>query len=249
MRVRLKGINSITKTLADGSRRTYYYAWKGGPPLRGEPGTPEFMATATTRRSQRKVDRPQGTMLQRCKAYQQAPNSPGSPSGRARLHRQDQVDRREFGDFPLAALTDRRTRGILMEWRDQVATSHAGRPTMRGWCSPAFSRGHWTAADRSNPRARGGRLYHGTRVDKIWTHDDEAAFLKSAPAHLHLPLLLALWTGQRQGDLLRLPWSAYDGTHIRLRQSKTGASRVVNPGGRTAQGRARCSDEDRDRSS
>jgi integrase len=34
-------------------------------------------------------------------------------------------------------------------------------------------------------------------------------------------LLLALWTGQRQGDLLRLPWSAHDGTHIRLRQSKS----------------------------
>ena len=42
--------------------------------------------------------------------------------------------------------------------------------------------------------------------------------------------MLALWTGQRQGDLLRLPWSAYDGTHIRLRQSKTGA-RVVIPVG------------------
>jgi hypothetical protein len=35
--------------------------------------------------------------------------------------------------------------------------------------------------------------------------DDEAAFFKSLPAHLHLPLLLALWTGQRQGDLVRLP--------------------------------------------
>jgi integrase len=35
-------------------------------------------------------------------------------------------------------------------------------------------------------------------------------------------MMLALWTGQRQGDLLRLPWSAYDGSHIRLRQSKTG---------------------------
>jgi integrase len=34
--------------------------------------------------------------------------------------------------------------------------------------------------------------------------------------------LLALWTGQRQGDLLRLPWSGYDGNHIRLRQGKTG---------------------------
>jgi integrase len=42
-----------------------------------------------------------------------------------------------------------------------------------------------------------------------------------------LPLLLALWTGQRQGDLLRLPWSAYDGEHIRLRQSKTGAPVVI----------------------
>jgi integrase len=42
--------------------------------------------------------------------------------------------------------------------------------------------------------------------------------------------LLALWTGQRQGDLLRLSWSAYDGTHIRLKQSKTGA-RVVLPVG------------------
>jgi hypothetical protein len=31
--------------------------------------------------------------------------------------------------------------------------------------------------------------------------------------------LLALWTGQRQGDLLRLPWSAYDGARIRLQQS------------------------------
>jgi integrase len=40
----------------------------------------------------------------------------------------------------------------------------------------------------------------------------------------------ALWTGQRQGDLLRLPWSAYDGTHIRLKQSKTGA-RVTIPVG------------------
>jgi integrase len=43
--------------------------------------------------------------------------------------------------------------------------------------------------------------------------------------------LLALWTGQRQGDLLRLPWSAYDGKEIRLRQSKSvrkGGRRPVN---------------------
>ena len=44
MRIRPKGINSIRKKLADGTWRTYWYAWKGGPPLRGEPGSPEFIA-------------------------------------------------------------------------------------------------------------------------------------------------------------------------------------------------------------
>ena len=83
----------------------------------------------------------------------------------------------------------------------------------------------------TNPCERGGRLYRGGgRAEKIWTPADETAFLAGAPPHLHLPLLLALWTGQRQGDLLRLPWSAYDGTNIRLRQSKTGA-RVSIPVG------------------
>jgi integrase len=64
----------------------------------------------------------------------------------------------------------------------------------------------------------------------VWSDADEAAFLAKAPTHLHLPILLALWTGQRQGDLLRLPWQAYDGQRIRLRQSKTDV-RIVIPVG------------------
>jgi len=37
-----------------------------------------------------------------------------------------------------------------------------------------------------------------------------------------------LWTGQREGDLLRLPWAAYDGLCLRLTQGKIG-TRVVIP--------------------
>jgi integrase len=137
-----------------------------------------------------------------------------------------------FADFPLAALTDRRTRGVFKEWRDRIAIESGRRQADYAWTvlarvlSWALDRGFVAA----NPCEKGGRLYRGSRRDNIWTADDEAAFLKSAPMHLHLPLLLALWTGQRQGDLLRLPWSAYDGTRVRLRQSKTGA-RVVIPVG------------------
>src|SRR5215470_4301034 len=40
VKVDLKGIAKVT---AKG--RTYYYAWRGGPRVRGEPGSPEFMAS------------------------------------------------------------------------------------------------------------------------------------------------------------------------------------------------------------
>jgi hypothetical protein len=45
MRVRLKGLNCSRKKLANGEITTYWYAWRGGPRLDGEPGTPEFMAS------------------------------------------------------------------------------------------------------------------------------------------------------------------------------------------------------------
>lgn len=74
----------------------------------------------------------------------------------------------------------------------------------------------------TNPCERGGRLYAADRTEKLWGETEIAALLAVAPAEIELALVLALWTGQRQGDLLRLPWSAYDGSHVRLRQSKTG---------------------------
>ena len=73
-----------------------------------------------------------------------------------------------------------------------------------------------------NPCAEGGKLYRGPRVDKVWDDEQVVRFLRTAPAYLRLAMLLAVNTGQRQGDLLRLPWSAYDGKYIKLRQRKTG---------------------------
>src|SRR5262249_9002778 len=130
---------------------------------------------------------------------------------------------KDLGDFPLAGLTDRRTRGIFMAWRDRLAVN-SRRQADYAWqvLRRVLSWALYRRFVPANPCERGGRLHRGSRADKIWTDGHEVAFLQSAPAYLHLPLLLALWTGQRQGDLLRLPWSAYDGTHIRLKQSKGG---------------------------
>jgi len=232
MRIRLKGVNSITKKLADGTRKTYYYAWKGGPALRGEPGTPEFVASYNEAVA-RKVTPLDVVLLSILQGYQASEDFRrlADSTRRSYVALIMRVEKK-FGDFPLSALTDRRTRGIFMEWRDDIAANSGRRQADYAWTvlarilSWALNRGLVAA----NPCEKGGRLYSGSRADKVWTDEQEAAFLATAPSHLHLPLLLALWTGQRQGDLLRLPWSAYDGTHIRLCQSKTGA-RVSIPVG------------------
>ena len=121
MRVRLKGINSVSKRLADGTTRTYWYAWKGGPPLRGEPGTPEFIHSYNEAAA-RKATGPQGTMLSLLQGYQQSTRflDLGARTRSDYIKQIEAIENR-FGDFPLAALSDRRTRGIFKQWRDQLA--------------------------------------------------------------------------------------------------------------------------------
>jgi len=233
MRVRLRGINSKRKKLADGSFKTYYWAWKGGPPLRGEPGSPEFIASYNEAVAQ-KVTPPRGILLSLLQQYQASEDFRllADSTRRSYIPLIARIEK-ALGKFPLFALKDRRARGIFLAWRDKIGSASGRRQADYAWTvlarvlSWSLNRG----LIGTNPCEHGGRLYRGgARVDKIWTAADEAAFLEHAPSHLHLPLLLGLWTGQRQGDLLRLPWSGYDGTHIRLRQSKTGRRVAIKVG-------------------
>lgn len=231
MRINAKGINWTVAKLADGSTKKYWYAWKGGPRLQGEPGTAEFIASYNAACATRSAA-PSGTLLALTRGYQLSQDFLGlRDRTQDDYRRQIEKIEQKFGDCPQKALARPETRGIFMDWRDELALK-SKRQADYAWTVLALilawakSRGKIAL----NPCERGGRVYNGSRVDNIWQIDDEKAFLESAPGHLHLPLLLALWTGQRQGDLLRLTWKAYDGEIIRLRQSKSVGKRrrVVN---------------------
>lgn len=232
MRVKLKGINKVKKKLASGERVEYWYAWKGGPRLPGKPGSPEFMAAYNAAVAQR-AEPKSGTLQSVLNAFQFSSDWDDLAERTKRDYiKLIKIIEAEFGDFPLSGLADRRSRAIFMAWRDQRAKA-SRRQADYGWqvlariLSWANGRGLVVA----NPCEKGGRLYRGSRAANVWTDDDEARFLAIAPPHLHLPLILALWTGQRQGDLLKLTWTQYDGRYIRLQQGKTGA-RVTVPVGK-----------------
>lgn len=223
MRTRLKGINRVTKRLSDGSKVTYFYAWKGGPRLEGKPGSPEFVASYHEAHQRRTPDRP-GTLLFLLNEYQASAAFTGL-SERTRRDYIRHIKRIEtdFADFPLAALTDRRSRGEFLRWRDRLAQRS---PRQADYALTVLARvlawGFDRAMTGANPLERPGKVYRADRADKQWTADHEAAFLAVASPEMRLAFMLAIHTGQRQGDLLRLPWGAYDGNHIRLKQGKTG---------------------------
>ena len=66
------------------------------------------------------------------------------------------------------------------------------------------------------------RLHKADRSHLIWLPEHINAFMGVAPLELQKALILALHTGQRQGDLLRLGWNNYSDGFICLRQGKGG---------------------------
>ena len=110
-----------------------------------------------------KVATPQGVhLVDLARLSKRARTSVPSPTARARSY-VPLIKRieRDFGDFPLAALTDRRTRGNFMAWRDKIAASVRRRQADYAWAvlarvlSWALNRGLVAA----NPVHPGGRLY------------------------------------------------------------------------------------------
>ncbi len=225
----MKGVHSVRRRLATGAVLVYHYAWRGGPRLPGEPGSAEFIAaySAATREA---PPRDKDTLQELFTDYQNSPafltKADSTRKGYAR--RIPEIER-AFGDMPIKLVADPRVRGEILDWRDGIAKRSPREADyhmsilalMLAW---AFNRRRIAC----NPAERPGRLYTADRSDAVWTDADVTAFLAVAPPQVRLPFLIALWTGQRQKDVLGLSWGRYDGSTIRLPQSK-GHRRVTIP--------------------
>lgn len=54
-----------------------------------------------------------------------------------------------------------------------------------------------------------------------WSPEEIDTFLKAAPDRLYHAVMLALYTGQRRSDLIRMRWKDYSGDYIDVVQQKT----------------------------
>ena len=218
VKIDLKG---IAKVSAKG--RIYYYAWRGGPRLRGAPGSSEFMASYNEAVESRRIPEP-GKFKSIVVLYRASADYTKLGSS-TRKNWSPWLDRiaDHFGELRIVQF-DRpeKIRKVIRRWRNQWAD----KPRTADYGMQVLSRVLSYAVDplskiASNPCEGIKQLYSGDRSEIIWTDSDIAILKKTCSLEIAHAVDLGSHTGLRLGDLLRLSWSHVGEDAITLSTGKS----------------------------
>ena len=227
----LPGVHRVRTPLASGFGE-YWYAWRGGPRILSETaGTKAALALRVQKAAAKAAEayhalrnqKPsgEGFVAGLLYAYQNSPEFAAlAPRTLKDLRIYLAVIRDDLGDMPVKALEAKGARKVFMEWRaryaDRPRTADHYMSALARLLSWARDNGH-TAAD---PLARWTRLYDVDRSEIVWTLEEVEAVCANAEPELQRIILGAVWSGLRQGDLLRLAWADLDGEFIVRKTAK-----------------------------
>lgn len=116
---------------------------------------------------------------------------------------------------------------VLEHIRDPLADTPRKADTYVVILSAVYS---WTINRRmatENPCRGVPRLYKKGAGYRAWTRAEMETFAAGATEDEYLIFALALYTGQRAGDLVQLTWFQWDGSGFRLIQNKTGSALYI----------------------
>jgi integrase len=203
VRIELKG---LAKVRAKG--RTYWYAWRGGPRLRGEPGDSEFIASYNESIEQRRT--PDKNRFRFVIADYKGSTDYKRLAQSTRDEWGKWLDRigEYFGELRTAQF-DRpeKIRPVIRSWRTRWAqtprTADYGLQVLSRVCAHAVELG----SIAGNPCEGIKHLYNNDRSEIIWTDSDLSHIKKTCSIEISHAIDLAGHTGLRLSDLLRLSWS------------------------------------------
>lgn len=223
---KLVGVHKITMKNKKGEPVDYYYAWrgKGAPRIKSKPGTKAFTDEyiRLTRGREKKVI--SGTIGSLIEDFRKTATYMAlAPSTRRDYERQLATIRLEFEDFPIRTIEARGSRKIFIDWRDTMKESPRTADMHIALLSRVFAWAKGNEILLRNPLERVERLHEGTRRDIIWSDEQLSTLLSEASPHIRNVAKVALWTMQRQADILNMPALAFDGERVSIKQGKTGA--------------------------
>ncbi len=206
----------------------YYYRRKGRywGRLNGEPGSVEFAQSyevihSTFGKGRTSAPVP-GTFDALAVAYLQSAEylTNLKPKTQAAYRLDLDMARKVFGPHRASDIQP----AHILKLRDKLASKPGTANTVMRTLRVLFSWGIVRGLVKSNPADLSSMGVKALRLGEHqpWPPEALAKFREKARPHLVLAMELALWTGQRQGDLVRLKWSDIRDGVIRLVQEKTG---------------------------
>lgn len=222
-------VNRVKKrSKKDGKVVLYYYHRVTGTRLYGDPGSAEFAAGYAAAELALRNRHHNGNLSSLARSYISSPEfsqqlSISTQREYRRMLAKFEVD---YGNMPLDLIGNDNFVGHFKKWRRSVMEQSGAREADHR-TSAVSAMLSWAVEQdiitKNNLRGI-KRLYKSDRSEIIWRPEHIKPFMAVAPTVLQQALILALHTAQRQADILRLEWSAYDGKHIRLRPSKSARS-------------------------
>lgn len=231
MEGKLVGVHKVTVKRAGNKTETYYYAWrgKGAPRMTSKPGTKAFTQEFIRLTKDRVKSVQAGTIGSLIEDFRKTGEYLKlSPSTRRDYERQFGAIRLKYENFPIHAIEARGSRMLFLRWRDTMKDSPRSADMHLALLARVFAWAKGNEIILRNPLERIDRLHDATRRDIIWSEDQLDKLLNKAAPHIQNVARVALWTMQRQADILTMPTIAFDGERVSIKQGKTGARvRVV----------------------
>jgi hypothetical protein len=215
--VMLKGLHTVKS-----KGQTYYYAWRGGPRILAEYGTPEFHAAfAEAVNPLSGLDKKKFSAWVALYKASDEFNGLADTTKRVWLPWLDHI-KEEFGNLSTRQFDRPQIRVAIKHWRkrwkDRPRAADTGKQVLSRILSFVVEEG----ALSHNMCEGIANLYQNDRSDIIWTSEDLAKLAKTSSKEITWAAKLAGETGFRQADLLKLSWGHVGDHAIEI---KTGKSR------------------------
>lgn len=219
MIARLKGVQRIVT-----KGRVYYYHRQTKTRIKAAYGTAEFVAEVTRLNAALEKATPTpNTVDALIAAYRASPEFQGLAARTKKDYQRVMDWLAPIGKVELSRITP----SVCVGLRDKAFQQHKRRfanyvvdvgSIIFQWGVPR----EITAVNPFAPVQKVRKPHGEAKVNRVWMPQELETVIEAAPPGIRAAIALGAYAGLREGDALRLPWSAWDGEAISYTQAKTG---------------------------
>ena len=220
--LRLKGINRVKKTQADGSIKVHLYHRATGIKL-----DPDNLAQSYVNAEKKLRNKSDDTLVSLIRLFDTSTYFDGlSETSRKEYPWKLKRIEKKWGWVPVATFNDaddaQEFRRDALAWHDTLGkTSRRSADNLMAALARVLSYALEKVVIKFNPLDTFKRLYKSDRSEKTWSDELQKKFIGTARPAMVTAMYLVRNTAMRASDIRKFNWTQYNGEKVQIRSRKT----------------------------